>query len=103
MRMGAARQCNARLYAELHQLAAVVENAPMAIIIEVQVKPNARASVLERVDDGTWRAQLKSPPVDGKANAELIALVAGRFGCPKSAVSIKSGASGRTKRVKIGD
>ena len=75
----------------------------MAIIIEVQVKPNARASALEQAEDGSWSAQLKSPPVDGKANAELIALVAERFGRPKSAVSIKSGASGRTKRVKIED
>ena len=75
----------------------------MAMIIEVRVKPNARTSVLEQTGDGTWRAQLKSPPVDGKANAELIALVAARFGCPKSAVSIKSGASGRSKRVKIED
>ena len=101
--MGAARQCNARLYAELHRLAAVLlaDNEGMATIIEVRVKPNARESLLEQAADGGWRAQLKSPPVDGKANAELLALVAERFGCPKSAVSIKSGASGRTKRVKI--
>jgi hypothetical protein len=39
--------------------------------------------------------------VEGKANAELIALVARRFGCAKTAVSIKAGASGRRKLVKI--
>jgi uncharacterized protein (TIGR00251 family) len=44
---------------------------------------------------------LKAPPVDGKANEELIALVAERFGCRKTAVSIKSGASGRIKLVRI--
>ena len=71
------------------------------ILIEVKVKPNARASVLEQSTDGTWLAQVKAPPVDGKANRELIALVAQRFGCPKSAVSIKTGASGRTKLVRI--
>ncbi|HEY3521238.1 MAG TPA: DUF167 domain-containing protein [Rhodanobacteraceae bacterium] len=75
----------------------------MAKIIEVRVKPNARTSTLEPVDDGTWRAQLKSPPVDGKANAELIALVAEQFGCAKSAITIKSGAGGRVKRVHIAD
>jgi len=48
-----------------------------------------------------WLAQLKAPPVDGKANAELIKLVAKQFGCARSAVSIKSGAGGRTKLVKI--
>jgi len=70
-------------------------------IIQVKVKPNARVSTLEEVDKGPWIAQLKSPPVDGKANKELIGLIARHFGCPKSAVSIKSGASGRMKLVKI--
>ena len=71
-------------------------------IIQVKVKPNARVSLLEEpAGDGPWRARLKSPPVDGRANAELIALVAERFGCRKSAVTIKSGASGRMKLVQI--
>jgi len=67
------------------------------------VKPNARASALEPLADGTWLATLKAPPVDGKANAELIALVARQFGQPKSRVSIRRGASGRLKRVTITD
>lgn len=70
-------------------------------VIEVKVKPNARVSVLERVEGGAWRAQLKSPPVDGKANEELLTLVARHFGCRKSAVSLKSGASARTKLIVI--
>ena len=67
----------------------------------VKVKPNARQSSLERQADGTWLAQLKSPPVDGKANAELIALIAREFGCTKSAVDIATGAGARIKRVRI--
>jgi uncharacterized protein len=70
-------------------------------IIQVKVTARSRVSSLTQAADGTWVARLKSPPVDGKANAELIALVAGQFGCNKAAVSIKSGASGRTKRVQI--
>jgi uncharacterized protein YggU (UPF0235/DUF167 family) len=50
-------------------------------ILQVKEKPNSRATRLERQPDGTWIAQLKSPPVDGKANAELIELVARHFGC----------------------
>ena len=46
-------------------------------------------------------AKLKSPPVDGKANEELIALVARQFGCRRADVSIKSGASGRMKLVRV--
>jgi uncharacterized protein len=71
------------------------------MVIQVKVKPNARASGLEQAADGTWLAQIKAPPVDGKANAELIALVAKQFNCPKSAVTIKSGAGGRMKLVRI--
>lgn len=71
------------------------------LIIEVKVKPNARSSSLEPTADGGWLAQLKAAPVEGKANQELIALVARHFGCPKAAVSIKAGASGRRKLVRI--
>ena len=75
-------------------------NATMKII-QVKVKPNARVSSLEQTDDAGWFAQLKSPPVDGKANKELITLIAQHFSCPRSAVSIKSGVSGRIKLVRI--
>ena len=70
-------------------------------VLQIKVKPGARNSLLEQRADGTWAAQLKAPPVDGKANAELIALVAAHFGCRKPAVTIKAGASGRTKLVSV--
>lgn len=72
-------------------------------VLLIKAKPNARSSALLRQDDGSWLAQLKSAPVDGKANEELIALVAHQFGCAKSAVTIKSGSGGRLKRVVIPD
>jgi len=69
-------------------------------VIQVKVKPRSRASALAREGDG-WVARLKAPPVDGKANDELLALVAQHFGCRASAVTIVSGATARIKRVKI--
>lgn len=71
------------------------------VLMQIKVKPKARRSELVQVPDGTWLARLKSPPVDGKANEELVSLVAEHFRCHKSAVSIKSGASGRMKLVKV--
>jgi len=73
----------------------------MATVIQVRVKPGARVSRLEEKMDGPWLAQLKAPPVDGKANQELIELIARHFSCPKSAVSIKSGAAARIKLVRV--
>lgn len=72
-------------------------------IIQVKVTPRSRESSLTQSADGTWVAKLKSPPVDGKANKELIELVAARFGCMKAMVTIKAGASGRRKLVVIAD
>ncbi len=72
-----------------------------AMTLQVKVKPNARTQSLVQGEDGVWLAQLKSPPVDGKANAELVALLAAHFGCRKQDVHIKAGASGRMKRVRI--
>ena len=71
------------------------------MILQVKVKPRAKVSELSRAADGTWIARLKSPPVDGKANDELVALVAATFRCNKAAVSIKAGASGRMKLVRV--
>lgn len=72
-----------------------------AVILQVKVKPRARASELAQAADGTWIAQLKSPPVDGKANEELVRLVAKRFQCKRTAVTIQAGATGRTKLIRI--
>ena len=69
--------------------------------ISVKVKPNAKASALEEEPDGTWIARIKSPPVDGRANAELVALVARRLGVAKTSVTIKSGAGSRLKVLQI--
>lgn len=69
---------------------------------QIKVKPNAREQALLEGEDGIWLARLKSPPVDGKANKELIGLIAKHFGCAKSEVEIKSGVSGRLKLVRIG-
>jgi uncharacterized protein YggU (UPF0235/DUF167 family) len=72
-----------------------------ATMVEVRVKPCARTSALEPAGDGTFIAHLKAAPVDGNANDELIGLVARHFGCSRSAVSIKSGASAKRKLLKI--
>ena len=69
--------------------------------LRIKVKPNARSSSLEQLPDGSWTASLKSPPVDGRANEELISLVANRFRCRKDAVTIKAGRSGRMKLVLV--
>jgi len=72
-----------------------------SFVITVRAKPRSSVSALEREAAGNWVARLRSSPVDGKANAELIALVAKHFGCARSSVSVVSGATARLKLVRI--
>ncbi|MDZ4231295.1 MAG: DUF167 domain-containing protein, partial [Patescibacteria group bacterium] len=48
-----------------------------------------------------YKAYLKSPAVEGKANQELIEVLADHFGVAKSMVEIVSGLKSRRKRVNI--
>jgi uncharacterized protein len=72
-------------------------------LIQIKVKPRSRVSALQRLDDGTYLAQIKALPVDGQANDELLALVAREFGCLKSAPRIKVGGASRLKWVVVPD
>lgn len=73
------------------------------LTIQIRVKTNARESSLANEPDGMWLAKVKSQPVSGKANAELIALVAEYFGCRKADVTIRRGTTGKMKLVQIAE
>jgi uncharacterized protein len=77
--------------------------APVSVprVLRVKVKPASRVDALEALADGSYVARVKAPPVDGKANAAVIELVAEHFRVRKSQVTIKSGASGRLKLISI--
>jgi uncharacterized protein (TIGR00251 family) len=68
---------------------------------QVKVKPNSKQPKIEESTDGSLTIHLKSPPVDGKANQELIQLLAQKFDISKSQVTIKSGLSSKFKLVEI--
>jgi uncharacterized protein (TIGR00251 family) len=47
------------------------------------------------------KIRITAPPVDGKANQQLIAFIAKQFGVSKSAVAITHGETGRQKTLII--
>jgi uncharacterized protein YggU (UPF0235/DUF167 family) len=71
--------------------------------IEVWVKPNSAKAGLEPAPEGHYVARVKAAPVEGKANDELVALIAAHFGLRRSQVSLRHGASGRRKLVTLDD
>jgi uncharacterized protein (TIGR00251 family) len=53
------------------------------------------------LEDGSVKVSLRSPPEDGRANRELVALLAEEFGTDRSSVCIVSGGGGRRKLVRV--
>jgi len=51
--------------------------------------------------DGALVVRLAAAPVDGAANAELIAVLAEALGLPKRSIEIVSGERARSKRVRV--
>jgi uncharacterized protein len=70
--------------------------------IVVKVKPNSQQQKIEEAEDGSLKVYLKSSPVNGKANVELIQVLADRYDVPKSHIQIKLGLASRQKVVEIG-
>ena len=73
----------------------------MSLIIQVKVVPSSGRSKWAVDKTGILKAYLKSPPEKGLANEELVRVIAKALRLPQSEVGIVSGATSRTKRVKI--
>ncbi len=72
-----------------------------AVRVEVQAKPRARTSRVREERAGALVVELAAPPVDGAANAELVATIAAALGLPRRAVSLVRGESSRSKLVEV--
>lgn len=74
---------------------------PGGIELELTVQPRASRSRLAGEHDGRLKVQIAAPPVDGEANAEVIAFFAELCALPRRQIELVSGDSGRKKRVRI--
>ena len=71
------------------------------VIIDVRVVPRSGRSNVAGTRDGALLVRLTAPPVEGAANAELIAVIADALGIPKRNVTIVAGEHARRKRIKV--
>jgi hypothetical protein len=71
------------------------------VVINVAAKPRSSRAGVDGVRGDALLVRVRSAPVDGKANAELVETLADAFDLPKSRVEILSGGSSRTKRVLL--
>ena len=74
---------------------------PKSVSVKIKVEPRSSKSGIVGLYGDALKVKLTSPPVDGKANKELVELIAKECGIPKSAVEIVSGQSSKNKLVRI--
>lgn len=70
-------------------------------LLRVVVTPNAPRTAADGLHDGCLRVRLAAPPVDGRANAALVAWLASELGLPRRAVQVLRGDSARRKQLAI--
>lgn len=71
------------------------------VTLKIKVEPrSSRAGIAGPYGDAL-KVKLTSPPVEGRANRELIEILAKEFGIPKKDVEIISGQGSKNKVVRL--
>jgi len=71
------------------------------VTIEVRARPRASRTRAAGLLGDALKVELAAPPVDGEANAELIAYLAKTLGVRKSDVELLQGETGRNKVLRV--
>lgn len=81
-----------------------LHNGKKGAAIAIRVTPRAsKNEIVQVMGDGTIKIRLTAPPVDGKANKELVDFLSDILDVPKSKIDIVAGQTGRDKLVTILD
>jgi uncharacterized protein (TIGR00251 family) len=78
-----------------------VERSGDGVRIRLHIQPRAAGTGLAGVFGDALKVRLKSPPVDGAANEELIRFLAEKLGVPRNRVELVAGHSARRKTVRV--
>jgi len=71
------------------------------VVVSVRVVPRAPRSLVQGVLGDALKIRLAAPPVEGKANTELVRFLAGALELHAGRIQLLAGATGRNKRVRI--
>jgi uncharacterized protein len=78
-----------------------VRDTPDGATFAVKVHPRARKNAITGVVGDALKLSLTAPPLEGRANHAVIEFFADFFEIPRSSVTIASGATSRTKVLRV--
>lgn len=76
-------------------------DASGSLTLRLHIQPGAKKTEIVGLHGEALKIRLAAPPVDGQANAALIAFLAAELGVPKARVELVGGASSRGKRLRV--
>ena len=79
----------------------MLSGTPDGTLLKVRVTPGAKKSGILGEADGRLRVRLQAPPVEGKANRELLRFIARELGLKKNRVRLAGGEKSREKTVLL--
>lgn len=71
------------------------------VVVNVRAQPRSSRAGLDGVVGDALKVRIRSAPVDGKANRELVETLSESFRIPQSRVTFVSGETGKQKRLLL--
>lgn len=72
-----------------------------ALVLSLKVQPRAKRDEFVEPCGDAYKVRITAPPLEGKANRQLIAFLADSFGVARSQVTLENGDLSRHKRFRI--
>ena len=71
--------------------------------LPLKIIPSAKKNEIVGLVDGVLKVKIQAPPVDGKANKELIRFLSKEWKVSKSQITIVQGKKGKVKLLEVPD
>ena len=82
-------------------MSAWAKRSPKGWLLAIHAQPGAKRTEVAGLHGQALKVRVAAPPVEGRANDELIALIAEMLGVRKKSVSVVKGRSSRHKTVLV--
>ena len=70
-------------------------------IFSIRITPGSKRNAITALKEGIWYVKITAPPVEGKANEELLAFLSKKLNVRKSSISVVKGQRSCSKLVSI--